>query len=135
MSEDRRLDFEQGLALQLYMKHQFDSRMGIVLPTPPPEEMVQDDNGNYYLREDGTFGDFYMDQAAVPARENRIQPRNTWGARQPRGAATINEDAVEEPPPPPPPERVRYRCLQSYNQRMMKHCKQEARELLEILFT
>ncbi len=142
------LNFEQSLALDLYLKWRFcnsDFRPPLP-PTPEPteSEMAPDPNGWWYRREDGSFGDYYSE--IIRPRERRQEGRaitgtavggqvfwNNGGGAEFR-AARPTEQTEEEAPLPPLPEVERFSLLTTNNQQSLRACKKWAAELVKELF-
>jgi len=118
MTEDSKLGFVERLALDMYMRWTFmdaEHRAPIALDEPTADEVTPDPQGNLYRRDNGTFGEYWMEIA--PPRFRGFTP---------------NGDPY---PDPPIPQVDRYRCLLSYSQRLVKHFKKEAKLVLEALIT
>lgn len=146
MSEQKPLSMEQGITLQLYM----EGLRSEYRPTPNQNDytdmdMQPDENGPYYRREGGGYGDWFSEIFQPHNRPRRGQdqvvPRAfpttvMWTPDGPR--TTRNEvpqtEAVEEPEPTTMPQVQRYRCITPYPSLLIRAYKKEAREILEELF-
>lgn len=128
-------DAEAGLALQIYMMYLRGER------NMPPysledRDMIEDPQGPWYRREDGTYGDYWMEvhNRHVRNHQRETTPRTAvWDPTANRPELHItNQVVVEEIPPVP--QAARYRVVTPTTELNMRACKREAKEILEALY-
>ena len=128
-------DAEAGLALQIYMMYLRGER------NMPPysledRDMIEDPQGPWYRREDGTYGDYWMEVHGRHMRNNRGGTRVVvWDPADPRmGVQITNQTTEVETEFPPVPQTTRYRVVTPTTELNMRACKREAKEILEALY-
>lgn len=143
MSEQKPLSMEQGLAIQLYMEGlKSEYRPAVGSESYTDMDMEADDNGPWFRRELGGYGDWYQEIFLPHHRRRPDRQRERivagpgeaeWVARDANPVFTTTALADLEPGPDMP-QVQRYRLITPHAALLVRAYKKEAREMLQELF-